>query len=112
MEGNPQSMEWMSRGGKPVAFAAPEACDVAWSYEIAAVKGELASLTLTRNRRPFWSFRPSGADGASRVRSAMSALFDLLAGLSEQLGKEEIVNVLTAVSSITFDLSGLVSYDA
>lgn len=123
MEGNPLSAEWLSRGGKPIAcaFAPPaplndgtpkvNAYDVAWSYEIAAVRGELASLTLTRNKRPYWSFRPSGKDGASRVRSAMSALFDLLAGMCEELRKEELVDVLSVVSSITFDLSGLVSYD-
>lgn len=103
MEGNPVPMSGFLSAGKPMPY------DTIWSYKIESEDSCLVSMSILYNKKPYWIYHAKkDVDGATKVRAAMTAIFDLLSGLSEKLPKNEIVDLLTTVHSITWDLSGMV----
>ena len=111
MEGNPMPMSGFMMGGKPIP-ANRAIYDTVWSYKIESENCCIQSLSLIKEGQPYWTFHAKkDVDGATRVKAAMAALFDLLSGLSEELPKNEIVDLLGTVHSITWDLTGMVVYD-
>ena len=81
-----------------------------WSYRISRNEAgtKLTELALLREGRPYWAYRKMQAAGEGcDVRGAMEALFDLLSGISKELPASEVGDLLSTVSSITYDLTGL-----
>ena len=100
--GNSMSHNGFLTAGKPIL----RAVDTMWGYKIESDNCSMLSLCLMYDNKPYWTYYPK-----TDIDGAMTAMFDLLSGLSKELPKNEIVDLLSTVHSITYDLSGLVVYD-
>ena len=111
MEGNAPKLSGFLSAGKPI-MAQRMIYDTVWDYKIESDKGCLVSLSLIKDNQPYSTFHDkTGSDGATKVRNAMLWLFELLSGLSQELPKDEIVDLLSTVHRITWDLTGMVVYE-
>jgi hypothetical protein len=104
-EGNPMSVNGFMMGSKPIPIPIFQPYDTVWSYHISrGDTNDLAELKILKEGQPYWIFC---ARERGDVRDAMEALFDLLSSMSKDLPVNEVANVLSMVSEITYDLTGI-----
>ena len=99
------SLNGFMMGSKPIPIPICQPYDTVWSYRISrGDTNDLSELKILKEGQPYWIFC---ARERGDVRDAMEALFDLLSSMSKDLPVNEVANVLSMVSEITYDLTGI-----
>lgn len=111
-EGNPPPRPSMFFGGKPVLYSG--VYTYRWSYEIEMVctntEKSFKRLTIFRNKNVHTTYVPNPDFGWNeKLRGALQYVFELAAGIMNELDVGEINDFLCTVNKIALELSSTLS---